>query len=193
MSSTAAQSRGRLPAVAPRLAQAALERARLTVVPRRASSAPRVPFVTFVSVILLAGVVGLLMFNTSMQQASFRESALQRQATDLGAQQEALEMDLQRLREPQRVAAAAQRLGMVIPSTPAGVVHLGTNRITGKPVPASAADSIPLRTPAPAKPDVLRPGTVKVKVKAPAPKPAPTPARTPTRTPAGTTAPTTPR
>ncbi|NGZ99991.1 hypothetical protein G5V59_06500 [Nocardioides sp. W3-2-3] len=91
MSSTAPQIR-RLQTVAPRIAQAALQRARLTVVPRaRRSRAPRVPFVTFVSVILLAGVLGLLLFNTSMQQASFRATALQKQATDLSAQQEALE------------------------------------------------------------------------------------------------------
>ena len=167
--STAPQLRQRLPQVAPRLAQAALERARLTVVPRmRRSRAPRVPFVTFVSLILLAGVVGLLLFNTSMQQASFRATALEKQATDLSAQQEALEMDIQALREPKRVARAAQQLGMVIPTTPAGVVHLDTGRITGKPTPASAAGSIPLNPPGVKKPSSLTPKPVKVKVKAPA-------------------------
>lgn len=158
MSSTSGSSalRNRLPYAAPRIAQAALDRARLTVVPRtRRSRAPRVPFVTFVSVILLAGVVGLLLFNTSMQQASFRETALEKQATDLSAQQEALEMDLQSLREPQRVARAAQRLGMVIPSTPAGVLDLGSGKVTGDPTPATAEDSIPLQMPAPRKPSAL--------------------------------------
>lgn len=166
MSSTASALRTRLPQAAPRLAQAALERARLTVVPRRRTTAPRVPFVTFVSIILLAGVVGLLLFNTSMQQASFRATALEKQATDLGAQQEALEMDISTLREPQRVARAAQRLGMVIPSTPAGVLDLRTGRISGEPTPASAADSIPLATPGPRKPASLTPKTVVVKVNA---------------------------
>lgn len=164
MSSTAPQIR-RLPAAAPRLAQAALERARLTVVPRvRRSRAPRVPFVTFVSVILLAGVVGLLLFNTSMQQASFRATALQQQATDLAAQQEALEMDVQELRRHERVARAAQALGMVIPSGAPGVIHLGSGRITGNPVPATPADSIPLSMPGPEKPAELRARTVRVKV-----------------------------
>ena len=163
MSSTAPQIR-RLPAMAPRLAQAALERARLTVVPRtRRSRAPRVPFVTFVSIILLAGVVGLLLFNTSMQQASFRATALEEQATDLGAQQEALEMDIQALREPERVARAAQDLGMVIPATPAGVLHLGSGKVSGRPAPASAADSIPLHLPGPEKPAELQRKTVKVR------------------------------
>ncbi|WP_182375905.1 hypothetical protein [Nocardioides sp. WS12] len=163
MSSNASALRSRLPHAAPRLAQAALERARLTVVPRRRTTAPRVPFVTFVSIILLAGVIGLLLFNTSMQQASFRATALEKQATDLSAQQEALEMDLQELRGPQRVAQAAQKLGMVIPSTPAGVLHLGSGKISGNPTPASADDSIPLATPGPRKPASLKARTVKVK------------------------------
>lgn len=163
MSTTASALRSRLPHAAPRMAQAALERARLTVVPRRRTTAPRVPFVTFVSIILLAGVVGLLLFNTSMQQASFRATALQKQATDLSAQQEALEMDIEKLRGPQRVAQAAQRLGMVIPSTPAGILHLGSGRISGNPTPASADDSIPLATPGPRKPDALKVPTRKSK------------------------------
>lgn len=164
--SSASPVRNRLP-LNPRLAQAALERARLSVVPRRRTSAPRVPFVTFVSIILLAGVVGLLMFNTSMQQASFKETALQRQATDLGAQQEALEMELQALTAPSRVAAAAEHLGMVLPTTAAGVLKLGSG-ISGDPQPASAADRLPLEQPGPRRPASLDPKPVKQKVKVPA-------------------------
>ncbi|MBM7515331.1 hypothetical protein [Nocardioides nitrophenolicus] len=157
--------RNRLPNVAPRVAQAALERARLTVVPRRRTRAPRVPFVTFVSVILLGGVIGLLMFNTSMQQASFRETALRKQATDLGAQQEALEMDLQELNDPAHVARAAERLGMVMPTTGAGVLKLGSG-ITGDPQPATGEDRLPLQQPGPKRPASLDPPPVKQKVKA---------------------------
>ncbi|MBM0128144.1 hypothetical protein [Pimelobacter simplex] len=164
MSSTS-PLRNRLPYVAPRVAQAALERARLTVVPRRRTRAPRVPFVTFVSVILLGGVVGLLMFNTSMQQASFRETALRNQATDLGAQQEALEMELQELNDPAHVAAAAEKLGMVMPSTGAGVLHLGSGRISGDPQPATGEDRLPLEQPGPQRPASLDPPPVKQKVK----------------------------
>ena len=67
MSTPAVQLRERLP----RLAEDAVARARLTVVPRRRVRAARMPFVTLVSLILLGGVVGLLCFNTQMQQASF--------------------------------------------------------------------------------------------------------------------------
>ena len=159
--------RNRLPYVAPRIAQAALERARLTVVPRRRSTALRMPFIAFVTVILLGGVVGLLMFNTSMQQAAFRESALQRQATDLGVQQEALEQDIQKLNDGTRIAAGAEKQGMVIPTAPAAVLHLGSGRITGTPTPANAADRLPLRQPGPHKPASLNPGTVHVQGKPP--------------------------
>ncbi len=45
--------------------EAAVERARLSVVPhRRRVRAPRMPFVTLVSLVLLGGIVGLLCFNT---------------------------------------------------------------------------------------------------------------------------------
>ncbi|WP_141013803.1 hypothetical protein [Nocardioides sambongensis] len=158
MSTTAAQLRSRLPRVSPRAAQAAVQRARLTVVPRVRSRAPRVPFVTLISMLLLGGVIGLLLFNTSMQQASFQATALERQASDLGARQEALELDLQGLREPARIAQAAQRQGMVIPAT-AGVLDLGSGKVTGD---AAAADGepLPISPPAPTRPEVLAPVTV---------------------------------
>ena len=62
MSSPAVQPRIR--SRVPRIAEAAVERARLTVVPRRRTRAGRVPFVALVSLVLLGGVVGLLLFNT---------------------------------------------------------------------------------------------------------------------------------
>ena len=105
MSSTAPQLRSRLP----RIAEAAVERARLTVVPRDARARRAMPFVTLVSLLLLGGVVGLLLFNTSMQQASFATTALEDQATSLSAREQTLQMDLERLRDPQRLAEAAKR------------------------------------------------------------------------------------
>ena len=161
MSSTAPQLRGRLPRVSPRAAQAAVARARLTVVPRVRSRAPRMPFVMLVSALLLGGVVGLLLFNTSMQQASFQATALERQASDLGARQEALELELQTLREPNRVARAAQRAGMVIPSSAADL-DLGSGEVTGRSEAASGT-GLPLAPPAAKRPASLDPGTERVR------------------------------
>ena len=104
------QARSRVP----RIAEAAVERARLTVVPRAAARrAARVPFVVLVSLLLVGGVAGLLCFNTSMQQASFTATAMEDQAQALDAQQQSLTMELDALRDPQRVAARAQQMGMV--------------------------------------------------------------------------------
>ena len=74
---------------------------------------------TLVSFVLLAGVVGLLMFNTSMQQASFAATTLEQQAATLDAREQTLQMELDVLRDPQRVALKAQRMGMVSRRRPA--------------------------------------------------------------------------
>ncbi|HEX6151028.1 MAG TPA: hypothetical protein VFZ39_14740, partial [Nocardioides sp.] len=86
------------------LAGAALHRARLTVVPRTRTRTSHLPFVTLVSFVLLAGVVGLLMFNTSMQQAAFTATTMEQQAATLNAREQTLRMELDALRDPQRVA-----------------------------------------------------------------------------------------
>jgi type II secretory pathway pseudopilin PulG len=95
-----------------------------------------VPFVALISAILLLGVLGLLFFNTSMQQASFRETKLNEQARDLNAQVEAARLTVNQLRDPQRIARLAQHMGMVIPAGASGVVDIATGKITGDPVPA---------------------------------------------------------
>ncbi len=152
MSSTAAQVRSRTP----RITESAVERARLRVVPRRRTRAPRVPFVTLVSLLLLTGVVGLLLFNTSMQQASFSATTLERQASNLSARQQSLQMDLDRLRDPQRVAELARKQGLVPPPV-AAVLHLPTGDIDGTPTAATRANDLNIQAPPPALPPELAP------------------------------------
>ena len=159
MSSPApATVRSRLSTQGRGLAGAAVERARLTVVPRRRTRAPKVPFVTLVSLLLLAGVVGLLLFNTSMQQASFTTTALQERATNLAAREQALEMELEELRDPQRLAREAQRrFGMVQAGAPL-FLDLGTGDVTGKRGdPAAPLDLTPDQ---PTRPGVLDPAPI---------------------------------
>jgi hypothetical protein len=163
MSTLLDQARTRVP----RFAEAAVERARLSVVPRPALSgrAARVPFVTLVSLLLIGGVAGLLFFNTSMQQTSFTATALEGKASVLQAQRQSLQMQLDALRDPQRVAARAKRLGMVPPVSPA-FVELGSGRVLGDPQPAVADDALRL-TPYPTrKPKGLVRTPVKVDAKA---------------------------
>ncbi len=152
MSSPALQSRTRVT----RIAQDAVDRARLSVVPRVRSRAPRVPFVTLVSLVLVAGIVGLLLFNTSMQQASFAAASLEAQADTLAAREQTLRMELDELRDPQRVALEAQQMGMVIPSAPV-FLDLETGKTSGVRTPATRENAIQLLPPAPIKPAVLAP------------------------------------
>lgn len=152
MSSPMPQVRSRMP----RIAEQAVERARLTVVPRTRAQAARMPFVALVTMMLLGGVVGLLLFNTSMQQSSFAATALEGQATTLAARQQSLQMELDRLRDPQRIATAAQRLGMVQACTPA-FLELGSAAVTGQPCAADGSVPFRITAPPPVKPAALDP------------------------------------
>jgi hypothetical protein len=143
----------------PRVADAAVERARLTVVPRRTRQAPRMPFVVLVSVLLVGGVAGLLFFNTSMQQASFTASDLESRATALHAKEQSLKMRLDTLRDPQRIAVRAQHLGMVPDGSPA-FLRLHDGRTLGRAQAAQAGDSVRLTALPTRKPKSLRPTPV---------------------------------
>ena len=160
MSSPAVQIRSRVP----RIASAAVEKARLSVVPRARSRAPKVPFVTLVTLVMISGVVGLLLFNTSMQQASFAATSLEEQATSLAAREQTLKMELEDLRNPQRVAIQAQDMGMVVPAAPTFLSLDGT--VLGELVPAVPEDKLNLTPPAPIKPKILAPAPTIVKVTA---------------------------
>ncbi|MGH3361337.1 MAG: hypothetical protein ACRDOM_02670 [Nocardioides sp.] len=154
MSMPAVQLRSRMPKVGRGLAGAAVERARLTVVPRRRTRAARMPFVMLVSLVLLGGVIGLLLFNTSMQQASFAASALEQQASTLTAREQTLKMELEMLRNPQRVAEQARKLGMVPASNPA-FLDLQSGRVLGKPATATRLNSLRIKPQPPALPASL--------------------------------------
>jgi hypothetical protein len=152
MSALLNQARSRVP----RIAEAAVDRARLTVVPRRATAAPRVPFVALVSVLLVGGVAGLLLFNTSMQQASFTATALEERAAVLDAREQSLEMELEMLRDPQRMALEAREMGMVPPSNPA-FLRLSDGEVLGEPTPATALEAVRIAPLPTVKPRYLSP------------------------------------
>lgn len=140
----------------PRLAEAAVERARLTVVPTRSSRAARVPFVTLVSLVLVGGIVGLLCFNTQMQQASFAATTLEERAANLSAREQTLQSELQALRDPQHVALLAAQVGMVAPLD-ACTLTLGGGDATDTCTPATGDNTPNPLSPAPPKPAVIDP------------------------------------
>lgn len=143
----------------PRLADAALARARLSVVPRVRSRAPRVPFVLLVSALLVAGVVGLLMFNTSMQQSSFAASRLEDKAVALSAEEQALTMEVESLRNAQRVAEQAQAMGMTLPTSSCFLALSGVQPDCAAAPPARA---LRLQPAPPVKPAILDPAPIVV-------------------------------
>jgi hypothetical protein len=120
-----------------------------------------VPFVTLVSMLLLGGVVGLLLFNTSMQQASFAATALEEQANNLSSREQTLQMELERLRDPQRVAEAAKAQGLVIPAAPA-FLDLKTGEVTGNVAPATLASDTNINPPLPGRPAELDPPPIQL-------------------------------
>jgi hypothetical protein len=162
MSTLLDQARTRVP----KIAEAAVERARLTVVPRTSRPAARVPFVALVSLLLVGGVAGLLFFNTSMQQVSFTATRLEDQADRIAAERQGLQMEIDQLRDPQRVALRAKEMGMVPAAGPA-FIRLGDGRVLGTAEPATHDDALqvtPLPTVKPKKLDrkplyiTLKPG-----------------------------------
>jgi hypothetical protein len=159
MSTPALQLRERLP----RLAEDTIARARLSVVPRRRVRAARMPFVTLVSLVLLGGVVGLLCFNTQMQQASFAATSLETQADNLSAREQTLHADLQSLRDPQELARRAQAAGMVVAQTSC-TVRLAAGTTDGGCTAATGEGTPPLQPRPPKKPKVLDPDPVVVTV-----------------------------
>jgi hypothetical protein len=162
MSTPALQLRERLP----RLADDAIARARLTVVPRRRVRAARMPFVTLVSLVLLGGVVGLLCFNTQMQQASFAATSLEAQSDNLAAREQTLHDELQDLRDPQNLAAQAQGAGMVVAQS-ACTLRLAARTADHNCVPATDANTPSLLPREPRKPKVIDPDPIVVTVQPP--------------------------
>ena len=125
------------------------------------------PFVTLVSLVLLGGIVGLLCFNTQMQQASFAASTLEERAANLSAREQTLHSELQALRDPQHVAVLAAQAGMVAPLD-ACTLRLGGAAAEGTCTPAVRGNTPNPLSPAPPKPAVIDPPPQIVTVAAPA-------------------------
>jgi hypothetical protein len=65
-------------------------------------------------------------------------------------------MELDKLRDPQRVAQQAVKLGMVPPASPA-FLELPTGKVLGEALPATRLNAVRLYARPPAKPRVINP------------------------------------
>ena len=109
-----------------------LPRPRLTIVPKVGAHAPRIPFALLVVTVLAAGLVGLLLLNTSLQRGAYAVTDLQDQSANLTIQQQNLETQVAALESPQRISERAVRLGMVAGDSPA-FLSLKSGQVVGVP------------------------------------------------------------
>ena len=154
MSALINQARSRVP----RIAEAAVERARLTVVPRRRRGGPPgCRSSSLVSLVLVGGVAGLLLLqHLDAAGVLHRDGA---GGPGPRARRQAAVADRwssTRLRDPQRVAVQARRWAWCRPTSPA-FLRLSDGKVLGTATPAAADDALRI-TPLPTrKPKNLRP------------------------------------
>ncbi|KDN86346.1 FtsB family cell division protein [Kitasatospora cheerisanensis] len=100
----------------------------------------RTPFAVLVVTLLSAGLLGLLMLNTALNEGSFTLSRLKKQTTEATDQQQSLQQDIAAQSAPDALEQRARELGMVPGGDP---VFLGADgSVTGKP--KSAEDNPPV-------------------------------------------------
>jgi hypothetical protein len=92
----------------------------------------------FVS-LLAAGMVGLLLLTTKLQDQAFELRSLQTQATELSYRQASLEVDVDKARSPQALAALASALGMRANLHPV-YIELPSGKIIGTPTKVKESD-----------------------------------------------------
>jgi hypothetical protein len=117
------------------------ERPGLRAAPPVPVSAPRAPFVALVLVVVVAGVLGILVLNTKINENAFRLSYLQSKQANLDRQEQQLSEQLADQEAPNNLAAEAAKLGLVPAGTPA-FLRLPDGRVLGVPQPATSPPSV---------------------------------------------------
>lgn len=120
---------------------------RLRVAPPAPINAPRAPFIALVVGVVVAGVVGILLINTKTAENSFELDTLQKQQSQLDAQQQALENEIAANNMPGSLDAAARRLGLVKADSPA-YIRLPDGKVFGVPKPGSGKPAVTAQDPA---------------------------------------------
>lgn len=103
----------------------------------------RVGFIIFITTLLGAGMVGILLLNTHIQQRAQTVAAAQRQADDLGHQQASLTAKAEQLRSSSDLATRAWQLGLR-PNPYPVFVKLGADgtpgQVIGEPMRVSGSE-----------------------------------------------------
>jgi len=104
----------------------------LSPVAERRTALGRLPFMLILAGVLVAGLVGLLMLQTRVQEQSFEVHRLQAEATALGYQQAQLETQIEQKSTPAEIARQARALGMV-PNPDSVFIDVRTGAVVGTP------------------------------------------------------------
>lgn len=139
MSQTSALRTATRPAPRPRPARRPAPA--LRVVPSAISRTGNAVFAGLCTLLLLAGLVTLLILNTSLAQGAFEASALQQRAGVLSDTQEQLTNAIDQQRSPRQLAARAQALGMV-PGRSMAFIRLSDGAILGTATAASPSQAL---------------------------------------------------
>ncbi|GAA1819258.1 hypothetical protein GCM10009682_44800 [Luedemannella flava] len=114
---------------------------RLRVAPPMPVAVPRAPFLVLLLVIVVAGVFGVLLINTKINENAFTLDNLQNSQSALDQQEAQLAQNLTIVEAPGNLAAAARRLGLV-PAGSTAVIRLPDGRVLSVPEPASGPVSV---------------------------------------------------
>lgn len=105
--------------------------------PARGLALPKVSVLVLAAVVVVAGLLGLLLLNTKINENAFELEDLRAKQAALDIQEQQLSRQLAERESPGSLAAAARRLGLVPAGTPA-FVSLPDGRIVGVATPAGA-------------------------------------------------------
>nr|WP_245194682.1 cell division protein FtsL [Kitasatospora phosalacinea] len=119
----------------------------MTVRPGARSMRGRTPFAVLVVALLSAGLLGLLMLNTALNEGAFTLSRLKKQTTEATDQQQTLQQQIAEQSAPDALERRARELGMVPGGDPAFLNPDGT--VTGKGRPAEDRPPVPRPSAAP--------------------------------------------
>ena len=123
----------------------------LRVVPGKAGHPGSAMFAALCMLLLVGGLMGLLMLNTSMAEGSFTLHRLQATSGQLTDTQEALTAAIDAQKAPANLAARASKLGMV-PADSAAFLRLSDGAVLGVAKPAKKQAGFTVVTAPQAKP-----------------------------------------
>jgi hypothetical protein len=130
---TPAKTRGAQPATTPRPTADPVARPAAAPLP---VSLPRAPFLVLIVALVVAGVLGILVLNTKINENAFELDNLRAQQGTLNLQEQQLSQQLADKESTGNLAAEAARLGLVPAGQPA-FLNLPNGKVLGVPQPAA--------------------------------------------------------